>query len=1038
MIRKVQIKKSFYIPFWMYVCFLLLPASLVGQEISKLKTSDGIGYLELLPPDYQTSPNKKYPVIIFLHGIGERGDGSPEALEIVKKNGPPREIKNGHNMCFNVNGVEQCFIVISPQLVSGGWTASYTDRVIDYVIETYRVDLSRIYLTGLSLGGKGVWVYAQSRYNNPNKLAAIAPVASWGSTENICFLAENHVPVWAFHGDKDGTIPLASGQRQIDALNACSPAPNPAPIFTIYPGVGHDSWSRAYRTDHSLHEPNLYEWLLMQQKGTTTAPGAPVPPNQVPVVNAGKDLLIVLPEQKNVVTLNGSATDSDGKIISYQWTQESGTKTVMTNVETSALTVSNLQKGQYTFRLTAKDNSGASAFDEVKIVVEEIENILPVVQLEPEISVTLLQTDTLKISGNIFDEDGKIVSYDWTQEAGPSANMVNAQTESLLVTGLDAGAYTFRVTIKDNRGGSAFDEIVVNVKKPNLPPTAIAGNNFEIELPQISAVLEGSGKDADGSIVSYQWKQMAGLPVSIENPRHRICDVSGFTEGSYTFCLVVTDNEGAKAIDELKIDVKPEPKGEPGLVYKYYEGFWGKLPRFEKLKPKAIGKVSNFSLTPRLQDDYFAFTFEGYIDIKLEGNYTFYLNSNDGSKLFIDGVEVVRNDYVHAPREKSGSVTLAAGLHEILVTYFEKENKEVLDVLFSGPGVQKQLIPNDILFIHKNRSNLAPIANAGEDVFITLPVDHFSIIGSGFDADDDALNFVWKQTGGEPVSSMRAENNELFLYNLEEGTFTFELTVTDEMGESDTDQINVKVTDDIHGVKYSYYEGNWDKLPNFDRLTPKATGFVNNFSLSPKLEVNYFGFKFESFIEIAKDGDYTFYLLSNDGSKLIIDSNVVINNDGVHSQKLKTGTVHLKAGLHPIKVVYFDKLSGEVLDLQYSSSDFGKMKIPFNVLYRDVLPDQIVVSSLEQETVSIVEKLNVYPNPINQVMYIDFEGELMGEVSINIMDQNGQILYAEVANLEVANSLEVYLSSFNLSQGLFYLTATDAAGNTKTIRLYKN
>src|SRR5262249_16491424 len=161
-------------------------------------------YLEYLPPGYATATSN-FPVIIFLHGSGEAGNGSPEELERVASWGPPSLIKNGHDMCFEVNGVKECFVVISPQMSNASYGWDYiVAGVIDHLLngpDNYKVDPNRIYLTGLSLGGGGVYNVASSLRNRPNKIAAIAPMAGYSeSFDDGCVISARKIPIWAFHG----------------------------------------------------------------------------------------------------------------------------------------------------------------------------------------------------------------------------------------------------------------------------------------------------------------------------------------------------------------------------------------------------------------------------------------------------------------------------------------------------------------------------------------------------------------------------------------------------------------------------------------------------------------------------------------------------------------------------------------------------------------------------------------------------------------------------------------------------------------------
>ncbi len=138
----------------------------------------------------------------------------------------------------------------------------------------------------------------------------------------------------------------------------------------------------------------------------------------------------------------------------------------------------------------------------------------------------------------------------------------------------------------------------------------------------------------------------------------------------------------------------------PGLSYKYYEGTWPKLPDFGKIKQAGSGVAPGFSLAGRKRDDNFGMAFTGYIQIAKEGTYTFFTTSDDGSRLFIDGKQVVDNDGVHGMAEKSGEVKLTAGMHAIRVIYAQGTGGSGLSVSYQGPGIEKQEIAEFDLF-HK-------------------------------------------------------------------------------------------------------------------------------------------------------------------------------------------------------------------------------------------------------------------------------------------------------------------------------------------------
>lgn len=198
-----------------------------------------LDYLLYLPHDYD--PQTARPLVIFLHGIGERGNDP----ELVTANGLPKLIRQGRQFDF---------IVASPQCPADKWWVgmdSYVVALIDEVAQSYSVDRERVYLTGLSMGGYGTWSAAAGC---PERFAAIAPVCGGGRPIWAGNLKD--VPVWAFHGAKDKVVPLSESQQMVDAVNRHGGSAR----LTVYPEAGHDAWSQAY------DDPELYTWLLSHRK----------------------------------------------------------------------------------------------------------------------------------------------------------------------------------------------------------------------------------------------------------------------------------------------------------------------------------------------------------------------------------------------------------------------------------------------------------------------------------------------------------------------------------------------------------------------------------------------------------------------------------------------------------------------------------------------------------------------------------------------------------------------------------------------------
>jgi predicted peptidase len=200
-----------------------------------------LNYLLFLPKGYGTDPEKRWALILFLHGIGERGND----LELIKKHGIPKIVEQQEDLPF---------ITVSPQCGKDTvWTAEIEalNALLDEVMATYAVDTERIYVTGLSMGGFGTWHLAATF---PDRFAAIAPMCGGGDTEKVGALKD--VPVWAFHGAEDTTVPLSATQELVNVLEACGGNVR----FTVYPDAGHDCWTRTY------NNPELYEWFLQHRR----------------------------------------------------------------------------------------------------------------------------------------------------------------------------------------------------------------------------------------------------------------------------------------------------------------------------------------------------------------------------------------------------------------------------------------------------------------------------------------------------------------------------------------------------------------------------------------------------------------------------------------------------------------------------------------------------------------------------------------------------------------------------------------------------
>ncbi|RYY71662.1 MAG: T9SS type A sorting domain-containing protein [Chitinophagaceae bacterium] len=357
-----------------FLLSILLSGLSVGQTQTPVYLSQTIpnasskGFYRYLPADYATS-TKSYPLIIWVHGAGQVGQGTATELPKVLEWGLPKIIsEGGFPSSFNVNGTDHSFIVISPQFM--GWPSGVNvGAMINYVSNNYRVDAERIYLMGISAGGGGVWDYASISVANSDRVAAMIPFCGTLSpTQTLAGrIAASKMPVWAFHNTNDGTVPVANSRNWVNYINSYVPAPTPAAKLTEFPVqsnnavIAHECWSLATLPSYKPQGINIYEWLLQYKRRTTVV-------NAAPVARAGNDTSIVLPA---TARLNGDAsTDADGIIATYRWRKVSGPATHSFSDSTTANTVvSNLSPGVYNFELRVTDNGAAIATDNITVSV---------------------------------------------------------------------------------------------------------------------------------------------------------------------------------------------------------------------------------------------------------------------------------------------------------------------------------------------------------------------------------------------------------------------------------------------------------------------------------------------------------------------------------------------------------------------------------------------------------------------------------------------------------------------------------------------
>jgi len=471
--------------------------------------------------------------------------------------------------------------------------------------------------------------------------------------------------------------------------------------------------------------------------------------NEAPMADAGSDIHIILPV--NATQLNGSGTDPEGNPLTFEW-QQIGNEPSNATISDAFIAnpiVSDLLVGTYSFRLTVTDDKGLTSTDDVDVVVDSIGNIFPIVYAGLDTTL-ILPTDSTQLNGSATDEDGIIIGYEWSQVGNdPSIAIISDPTIlNPLITGMIEGTYTFRLSAIDDNGDSSFDEVsIFVVDTNNHAPIADAGLDIELTLPQDSTFLSGIGTDVDGTIISYSWDQLGDTPSIANISDSTVVDplISGLIEGIYTFVLTVTDDDGAIDTDTVLVVVNPI------ILY---------------------APIANAG-----EDINLIFPTDS-----VEVN---------GSATDADGTIVSYH------WEQSGITPSVATISDTTIA-----NPIISDLIFGTYTFILTVTDNDgltdkdtLLIKLDSLQLLAPLADAGEDINITLPVSNVALDGNGTDEDGTIIGIHWAQIGNTPSMANISDTASFtpVISDLKEGTYTFVLTVVDNDDLFDSDTVLVIV-----------------------------------------------------------------------------------------------------------------------------------------------------------------------------------------------------------------------------------------------------
>lgn len=575
----------------------------------------------------------------------------------------------------------------------------------------------------------GAREYNQNTPPPPNK----APVAKTGPAQTITLPVNSATLDGSKSMDSDGFV---AAYKWAQVSGPASTITNSTAATTTVTGLTQGTFIYQLTvTDNQGATGTAYDTIIVN-------PAA----NKPPVAIVGAQQTIQLPT--NSAALDGSKSyDPDGTIASYAWSEVSGPAATITNNSVATTSATGLAQGTYIFKLTVTDNQGAlsSAFD--TIVVKAV-NQPPVAVVTGTKQTITLPTSTATLDGSkSFDPDGTVASYAWSEVSGPADAITNASAATTTTTGLTQGTYIFQLVVTDNQGatGTGFDTVIVN-PAPNQPPVAIAGAKQTITLPNNSTTLDGSKSyDPDGTIASYAWSQVSGPSGTITNAAVVATTATGLTQGTYIFKLTVTDNQGATSSTQDTVIVNPAPNQPPVAIAG---------------AKQSITLPANSATLDGTQSYDPDGTIASYAWSQVSGPGSAAIGSTSSASTMASGL--VQGNYIF----------------QLTVTDNQGAKSTTYDTITVHPAV----------------SNI-PVADAGFNQTITLPTNSVTLNGTGsYDSAGTITAYNWSQVSGPSAATITsASAATTTVSGLLQGTYVFQLKVTDNSGGSSTDQVTITV-----------------------------------------------------------------------------------------------------------------------------------------------------------------------------------------------------------------------------------------------------
>ncbi|HLO80628.1 MAG TPA: T9SS type A sorting domain-containing protein [Chitinophagaceae bacterium] len=469
--------------------------------------------------------------------------------------------------------------------------------------------------------------------------------------------------------------------------------------------------------------------------------------NTAPSVNAGLDASVSLPLDSTQLTATG--IDAEFNISNYAWTKISGGDVVIASPATAITMIKGLKEGIYIFRVRVTDQFGLFAEDDAQVTVLAAVNLDPQVFAGNDTTITG-PADSVTLRATASDADGSINSYRWSKISGANATIYTPDSSGTGVDGLAAGNYVFKVTVVDNKGAMATDDVNVTVlQAPNILPTVTTRADTVIFVPSDSVTLRSYGLDADGTIKSYQWTKLSGTGGIIHTPDSSATGISSLSEGYYSFRVTVKDDDQDSAYADVNVRVDLPPNVPPTVV--------------ARNDTTIVLPTSQITLSSVATD--------------IDGSIVSYAWSQVSGPLAV----------IESPNQSSATVSgLTNGDYLFIIAVTDNRNGTATDTVKITV-----LLPN-----------VLPSVELGAQKFLYLPQSSISLSAVAADPDGSIVSYAWTQTGGSAAVITNTAAATTNITGLALGNYSFRLKVVDNRGDSAVDEVGVTVLAAKTGSSY--------------------------------------------------------------------------------------------------------------------------------------------------------------------------------------------------------------------------------------------